>query len=69
MFEKCKTRTAHGLVIRGQAGRWDLRDHQGGPGTGLGLGLDLAGRLRPEDDRGLGGSGVLCLGVLQCSGE
>ena len=64
MFEKCKTGTADGLVIR-----WGLRDHQGGPGTGLALGLDLAGRLRPQDDRGLGGSGVFRLGVLQCSEE
>ena len=63
MFEKGKTRTADGLVIRGQAGRLDLRDHQGGPGTRLALGLDLAGHLGPQDDRGLSGSGVEGLGV------
>lgn len=64
MFEKCKTRTGDGLVVRDQAGRLDLRDHQGGPGTLLALGLGLAGHLGPQDDRGLSGSGVEGLGFL-----
>ena len=64
MFEKCKTRTVDGLVIRDQAGRLDLREHQGGPGARLALGLDLAGHLGPQDDRGLSGSGMEGLGVL-----
>ena len=62
MFEKSETRTGDELVvIGGRAGRLlDLRDH---PGARLRLGLDLAGHLRPQDDRGLG-DGVGGLGVL-----
>ena len=64
MFEKSETGTADGLAqIRGGAARFDLTDHRGAPGTGLRLGLDLAGHLRPQDHRGLG-EGAGGLGVL-----
>ena len=64
MFEKCKARTGDGLVVfRGQRRRLRLRDHQGSPGTGLDLGLDLAAHLGPQDHRGLR-DGVGGLGLL-----